>query len=70
MIILNQEYQYNQQHRFAHGEDTGSFGIDVEQDGITEAARLSQTNQVLAGTRLQMTIKGQSYLEVGDVVAV
>ena len=54
--------------RFTHGEDTGSFGIDVEQDGITEAARLSQKNQVLAGTRIQMTIKGQSYLEVGDVV--
>ena len=54
--------------RFVHNEDTGAFGIDVEQDGITEAARLSQKNQVLAGTRLEMTIKGQSYLEVGDVI--
>jgi len=54
--------------RFIHGEDTGAFGIDVEQDGITEASRLSQKNQVLAGTRLEMTIKGQSYLEAGDVV--
>ena len=54
--------------RFAHNEDTGAFGIDVEQDGITTAARLSQYNQVLGGTILEMTIKGQSYLEVGDVV--
>ena len=53
---------------FIHNEGTGSFGIDVEQDGITEAARLSQTNQVIGGTILEMTIKGQSYLEVGDVV--
>ena len=54
--------------RFTHGEDTGAFGTDVEQDGITEAARVSQKNQVLAGTRIEMTIKGQSYLETGDVV--
>jgi len=54
--------------RFIHNEDSGSFGIDVEQDGITEASRLSQLNQVIGGTILEMTIKGQSYLEVGDVV--
>jgi len=54
--------------RFIHNEDTGAFGIDVEQDGITLASRVSQYNQVLGGTRIEMTIKGQSYLEVGDVV--
>ena len=54
--------------RFVHNEDTGAFGIDVEQDGITEASRISQVNQVLGGTILEMTIKGQSYLEVGDVI--
>jgi hypothetical protein len=54
--------------RYTHGEDTGAFGIDIEQDGITTASRVSQTNQVLGGTRLEMTIKGQSYLEAGDVV--
>ena len=54
--------------RFAHNEDTGAFGVDVEQDGITEAARVSQKNSMLAGTRVEMTIKGQSYLQVGDVV--
>ena len=54
--------------RFAHNEDTGAFGVDVEQDGINAASRLSQRNQVLGGTILEMTIKGQSYLQVGDVV--
>jgi len=54
--------------QYAHGEDTGAFGIDVEQDGITEGARVSQANVVSAGTKLKMTIKGQSYLQVGDVI--
>ena len=68
MITPNQEYQSWQQHNYAHDEDTGSFGIDVEQDGITEAARVSQRNAVSAGTKLKLTIKGQSYLQVGDVI--
>jgi hypothetical protein len=54
--------------QYAYGEDTGAFGIDVEQDGITEAARVSQRNAVVAGTKLKLTIKGQSYLQVGDVI--
>ena len=49
--------------QISHGEDTGAFGIDVEQDGITEGARISQRNQVVAGTRLELTIKGQSYFK-------
>ena len=54
--------------QYTHNEKTGAFGIDVEQDGITTASGVSQKNQVLGGTRLEMTIKGQSYLEAGDVV--
>jgi len=54
--------------QYTHGEDTGSFGQDVEQDGITEAARVSQKNSVSAGTNLKLTVKGQSYLEPGDVI--
>jgi len=54
--------------QYAHDEDTGAFGIDVEQDGITEAARVSQRNSISAGTKLKLTIKGQSYLQVGDVI--
>jgi hypothetical protein len=54
--------------RFAHGDDTGNFGIDVEQDGVTEAAMSAQANQVHAGTKLRLTVKGLSYLEAGDVI--
>ena len=54
--------------QFSHDEETGAFGIDVEQDGITEAARISQRAAVEAGTRLKLTIKGQSYLEAGDLI--
>ena len=54
--------------QYTHDEETGAFGIDVGQDGITEAARISQKNSVSAGTKLKMTIKGQSYLQVGDVI--
>jgi len=54
--------------QYAHGEKTGNFGTDVENDGVLEGARISQSNQVVAGTRLELTIKGQSYLSAGDVI--
>jgi hypothetical protein len=54
--------------RFAHNEDTGAFGIDVEQDGLTEGARISQRAAAEAGTRLKLTVKGMSYLEAGDAI--
>ena len=54
--------------QFAHNEDTGTYGIDVEQDGITDASRISQRNSINSGTQLKLTIKGQSYLEPGDVI--
>lgn len=54
--------------RFAHNEDTGSFGVDVEQDGTIDSARESQFNQVIAGTKLRLLIKGHSFLEVGDLI--
>ena len=54
--------------RFAHGEDTGTFGIDVAQDGIIEGARQAQQNQVHAGTKLELLIKGQSALQPGDLI--
>ena len=54
--------------QYLHNEDTGSFGTDVENDGIFEASRISQANQVVAGTRLEMTVKGQTYLSAGDVI--
>ena len=54
--------------QFSHDEDTGAFGMDVEQDGITEAARISQRAASEAGTRLELTVKGMSYLQPGDVI--
>jgi hypothetical protein len=54
--------------RFSHDEGTGAFGIDVSQDGIIEGERTAQENQVHAGTKLQMTVKGQSYLQSGDLI--
>ena len=54
--------------RFAHGDDTGNFGTDVGDDGVLEGQRVSQINQIHSGTRLQMTIKGQSWLQPGDLV--
>ena len=54
--------------QFVHNEDTGAFGIDVELDGKSEGLRESLVNQTIAGTRLQMTVKGQSILEVGNVI--
>tara|TARA_B110000902_G_C14224891_1_gene556628 strand:+ start:145 stop:1581 length:1437 start_codon:yes stop_codon:yes gene_type:complete len=54
--------------QYAHNEDTGSFGVDVAQDGVLEGQRDGQVNQIIAGTRLQMRIKGQTSLQVGDVI--
>jgi len=54
--------------RFLHNEDNGIFGTDVKDDGITEAARISQLNQIVNGTKLQLVVKGQTYIEAGDVI--
>ena len=54
--------------QFLHNEDKGSYGTDVIDDGKIEATRIAQLTQVMAGTRLRLVIKGQSYLEAGDVI--
>ena len=54
--------------QYAHGEDTGNYGIDVEQDGKLYGQLEAQENQVLSGTKLVMTVKGQSLMQVGDVI--
>jgi hypothetical protein len=54
--------------QFSHNEDTGVFGIDVEQDGLTEGARISQRAAAEAGTRIELIVKGMSYLQPGDVI--
>ena len=54
--------------RFLHNENTGIFGTSTDNEGLTEAIRLSQENQVENSTRVQLTIKGHSQLQVGDVI--
>ena len=36
--------------------------------GIDEATRISVQNQITNGTRLQLVVKGQSFLQAGDVI--
>ena len=48
--------------------DEGNFGIDVEQDGILAGKRTGQAAQVASGTKLRLVVKGQSFLEAGDMI--
>ena len=49
--------------------DTGSgFGINVNQEGKKLAKGISIRSQIESGTTLHMVVKGQSYLEPGDLI--
>jgi len=54
--------------QFLHNEASGSFGTDVNDDGRLEGIRNAQIMQVQAGTTIQMTIKGQTYIQPGNVI--
>ena len=54
--------------QFLHNEDKGMFGTDVQDDGITEAKRISVANTITNGVRLQLVVPGQSFLQAGDVI--
>ena len=54
--------------QFLHTSASGAYGIDVEQDGVKRGERISQQNQILHGTTLKLVVKGQSYLEPGDLI--
>ena len=54
--------------RFLHGENTGIFGTSPDNEGLTEAIRQSQENQVENSTRIKVVMKGHSYLQAGDIV--
>jgi hypothetical protein len=49
-------------------KNTGNFGTSVEDDGVLEGARVAQMNKIQQGTRLQLTVNGQSRLQAGDVI--
>ena len=54
--------------QFLHNDASGSFGTDVNDDGRLEGIRNAQIMQVQAGTTIQMTIKGQTYIQPGNVI--
>ena len=54
--------------RYLHNEDTGVFGTSTENEGLTEAIRNSQENQVNNSTKLRVIMPGHSYLQAGDLV--
>ena len=55
--------------RFLHNEDKGAvYGLDVIQDGKQTGKRIAQQAQVIQGTALKLVVKGQSYLEAGDLI--
>ena len=55
--------------RFLHNEDKGAvYGLDVLQDGPKLGQRIAQQAQVIQGTTLKLVVKGQSYLEAGDLI--
>ena len=55
--------------QFLHNNESGAgYGIDVQQDSLKNAEKISQHNQILHGTTLKLVVKGQSYLEPGDLI--
>jgi hypothetical protein len=56
--------------QFLHNEETGAgYGLNVQQDGRKLAEGISQQSQVVNGTLLTMVVKGQSYIEAGDLIS-
>ena len=54
--------------QFTHEGETGQYGIDVLEDGRKLGQAVAQQQQVLQGTCLKLVVKGQSYIEAGDVI--
>ena len=53
---------------FLHDKDVGTYGLDAIQDGEKTGERISQGNQVTLATALKLTVKGQSYLQPGNLI--
>jgi len=53
---------------FLHDKDVGKYGLEPLQDGIKTGQRVSQQNQVVHGTALKLVVKGQSYLQAGQLI--
>jgi hypothetical protein len=53
---------------FLHDKDVGNYGLEPLQDGEKTGEGVSQSNQVTMGTALKLTVKGQSYLQPGNLI--
>jgi len=55
--------------QFLHDDIEGSgYGLEVSLDGKRLGQGIAQQNQVVQGTALKLVVKGQSYLEAGDLI--
>ena len=54
--------------QFLHDDETGSFGTDVSDDGRLEGVRNALQMQITAGTTIEMTVKGQTQIQPGEVI--
>ena len=54
--------------QFLHNDETGSFGTDVGDDARLEGIRNGMAMAIQAGTVLQLQVKGQSYIQPGQVI--
>jgi len=53
---------------FLHDKEVGTYGLEPLQDGEKTGEQVSQGNQVMLGTALKLTVKGQSYLQPGNLI--
>ena len=67
-IIPNQEYHYKARHNLLTMKRQVHTGLDVLEDGRKLGQAVAQQQQVLQGTCLKLIVKGQSYIEAGDVI--
>ena len=54
--------------RFVHNDDKGNYGFASDIDGKLTGQRIGQAAQVASGTKLRLVVKGQSFLEAGDLI--
>ena len=54
--------------QYLHNDESGSFGTDVKNDALFEGVRNGIAMQIQTGTVLQLTVKGQSYIQPGQII--
>ncbi len=62
MVSLSPTTQY------LHDEPTGSYGVEAQLDGIFDGIRNGARQEINAGTTLEMTVPGQSFIQPGEVI--